>query len=178
MISKIPTRFEKPRQRLPTILVKRADQWGSIPQSGFLCKNRGQKEVLWKHPFCLLFQVLAVSISGSFLGPQVHSQDPEQLGSSCWGPGGMARRDLSTPPEWSLQHSLTVTYGPGAHDGATARSGVRQFRVFRGADLPSPSFLHWPSLVMATRRPLASLLGRYNPGAPVSTISIAVLLDN
>lgn len=98
MISKIHTSlFEKPRQRLPTILVKRADQWWSIPQSDFLCKDRSQKEVLWKHPFCLLFHVLAVSISGSFLGPQVHSQDPEQLESSCWGPGGMARRHLSAP---------------------------------------------------------------------------------
>ena len=162
--SKIPTSlFEKPRQRLPTILVKRADQWKSIPQSDFLFKDRGQKEVFWKHPFCLLFHVLAVSISGSFLGPQVHYQDPEQLGPLAEGqaawPGGICRLPLS----WSLQHSLTVTYGPGAHERTTACRGVRQFWVVRGADPPSTRpLLHWPSSVMATRHPLVSVLGRYN----------------
>lgn len=54
---KIPTKlFNKPGQMPPMILFQRADQNGELPRSYFLCKGRGQKEVLLlptaPHPGC------------------------------------------------------------------------------------------------------------------------------
>ena len=147
MISKIPTRFEKPRQRLPTILVKRADQWGSIPQSDFLWLRDltsvwPQTEVKRRYSENIpsaccstswLFQSLAPFWVLRFIPKTLSNWGPLAEDQEAW-PGGICQLPLS----WSLQHSLTVTYGPGAHEWTIACSGVRQFRVVRGADLPSP----------------------------------------
>ena len=113
--SKIPTSlFEKPRQRLPTILVKMADQWKSIPQSDFLYKDRSKGGTLKTpllpavpRPGCFNLWLLSGS-SGSLPRPWA-------IGASCWGPGGMTRRDLSAPSELvpsAFPHCHLWTWSP------------------------------------------------------------------